>query len=744
MPIDPLTATAIAATGKWMWDSYGKQLVDELAKELANRREARDLRQQWQQATADYLEKLQDQIKFVGILGKTGGRKALDQIYTDVHLLDELSANRRYGLAGLEAEFVSRQPRRREDSKRLKGEAVVAREQRLFILGKPGAGKTTFLKQVAWRTIIRNRQDDQVKKLPIFVTLKELSDSGLALVPFIEAQFERAGFPNAAAFVKQFLKAGDAIVLLDGLDEVSQEEKQADLIKAINQFIFAFHRCQLLLTCRLAANSYDFKGFSYVEMADFSPEQQKTFIYRWFDKRQDKEACWQALQDSQNKTLQELARIPLLLSLLCVLFEARPDKDFPKERHQIYREATQALLGRWDEQDKLILQRDPIYDALSPEHKEALLADIAAQTFEKEEYFIPQQRLANLIEAYLRREQISQQPDGVFVLRAMEAQHGLLVERARNIHSFSHLTLQEYLTAHYIVANEARGSLLRLMTYVGDDRWREVFLLTAAMLNDASQFARLYLQALTDLVAADQTLTAMLEWGAAKSVNLPSRIRPPAARAFRLFLARSLARFHANNRNNALEFGHAFALILTLLLDQDFALTYSSIFARVFAIDSELTQPFDLSDNLDSSYLFEHAHSFLHAFDLDFPRALTLDVIITWGPVWGTEIPQTASGIIAQLRKLKQDVQRPLLNELTMLQVPRDDVPIGQLQAFNRSFEEIVKRHWELEQLWELSSTQTKLLTQYLQANWLLLDCLELAYVPERQAIVDQLLLPPG
>ena len=31
MPIDPLTATAIAATGKWMWDSFGKSFVDKAA-----------------------------------------------------------------------------------------------------------------------------------------------------------------------------------------------------------------------------------------------------------------------------------------------------------------------------------------------------------------------------------------------------------------------------------------------------------------------------------------------------------------------------------------------------------------------------------------------------------------------------------------------------------------------------------------------------------------------------------------
>jgi hypothetical protein len=680
MQIDLPTVADIVTIGNWLWHSYGKPAMSKMAKGVAGKRDERLRRKQWEQATAEYMEKLQDQIKFVGILGKTGGRKALDQIYTDVHLLDEVSANRRYGLAGLEAEFVSRQPRRQEDSKRLKGEVVVAREQRLFILGKPGAGKTTFLKQLAWRTIIRNRQDDQAKKLPIFVTLKELSDSGLALAPFIEAQFERAGFPDAGAFVEQLLKAGDAIVLLDGLDEVSQEEEQrADLIKAINQFIFAFHRCQLLLTCRLAASNYAFKDFTYVEMADFNPEQQKTFIYRWFDKREDKEACWQALQDSKNETLQELARIPLLLSLLCVLFEARPDKDFPKERHEIYREATQALLGRWDEQDKLILQRDPIYEALSRAHKEALLAEIADQTFAKKEYFIPQQRLADLIEAYLRREQISEQPDGVFVLRAMEAQHGLLVERTKHIHSFSHLTLQEYFTAHYIVENEARGSLPRLMAHVGDDRWREVFLLTAAMLNDATEFVQQYVVALSRLVMQDDTLVEVLHWGAARSIDLASGINPPSARAFNLFLARHIDRSISLlfNLDHALDFNIDIEIMLARQLDQNFNIDISFKFdlqdKSTLIVDRETMSQIVIAllgmsktsdDKLDIDHLRSQAQKLLYIFSHHAAIELALDVIISHDLTLARGLPNAVGEIIEQVKIWSRQLDLPLSETL--------------------------------------------------------------------------------
>jgi predicted NACHT family NTPase len=56
-----------------------------------------------------------------------------------------------------------------------------------------------------------------------------------------------------------------------------------------------------------------------------------------------------------------------------------------------------------------------------------------------------------LIEEYLQGVPGLEEPDGELVLGAMEGQHGIFVERARRIHSFSHLTLQEYFAALYIL-----------------------------------------------------------------------------------------------------------------------------------------------------------------------------------------------------------------------------------------------------------------------------------------------------
>jgi len=134
-----------------------------------------------------------------------------------------------------------------------------------------------------------------------------------------------------------------------------------------------------------------------------------------------------------------------------------------------------------------------IYEPLTLEHKKGLLAYIAFHTFEKGDYFLPEKRGIALVDDYIKANPELRGINGKKILQVLETYHGILVERARKIHSFSHLTLQEYFTARYIVDNEQEGTISQLMPYVIDERWREVVKLTAGMLNDATVFFEQYL-----------------------------------------------------------------------------------------------------------------------------------------------------------------------------------------------------------------------------------------------------------
>jgi predicted NACHT family NTPase len=93
---------------------------------------------------------------------------------------------------------------------------VAIEEKRFYLLGQPGSGKTTFLKYLTLQACA-----GKISKTPIFVSLKEWSDSKLTLLEFITEQFDICQFPDAESFISNLLKNGKAFLLFDGLDEVN-------------------------------------------------------------------------------------------------------------------------------------------------------------------------------------------------------------------------------------------------------------------------------------------------------------------------------------------------------------------------------------------------------------------------------------------------------------------------------------------------------------------------------------------
>jgi predicted NACHT family NTPase len=182
----------------------------------------------------------------------------------------------------------------------------------------------------------------------------------------------------------------------------------------------------------------------------------------------------------------ELASVPILLTLICLSFSATGK--FPRRRVQVYEEGIETLLTRWDASKNV--SRD--YFGLSVQQKRLLLFRIAFNTLIDKKLFFPQNELSDLITKFLHtipgyETKIIDSED---ILRAIEAHHGLLSERAHSIYSFSHLTFQEYFAAKEVVHDKEQTTLFGLLepNTVASDRWREVILMTALCYQTPSHF----------------------------------------------------------------------------------------------------------------------------------------------------------------------------------------------------------------------------------------------------------------
>jgi energy-coupling factor transporter ATP-binding protein EcfA2 len=725
--------------GAWAWDRYGESVTRKAAASV----KARWKKFRWKAAAEEYRAKIKRLYGTMQIMGMPEP-VPLEDIFTEAYLLDKPTAFGRFDIERLKqtsADPDSPPP----NAKRIGGLTLVSENKNLFILGKPGAGKSTFLKYIALQAAESIKPI--IDKIPVFISLKEWSDSGKDLMPFIAERFDICNFPDAEPFVEELLKSDSAVVLFDGLDEVNQESGERDKqTRVMNNFVEKYDRTQTLITCRIAASDYSFQPFTYVEIADFTEAQIRTFVGNWFrnqegEKDEDTSKRFQVeFKKTDNKGLQDLARTPLLLTLLCLTFDET--LTFPQRRAEIYQEALDALLKKWDASRRI--KRDEVYRKLSLGHKENMLARIAAETFEKNEYFIPQADLESYITNYVKNvppHDTDEAADGEVILKSIEAQHGIFVERARKIYSFSHLTFQEYFAARYIVENAGNGTLDNLIDeHCADQRWREVFLLTTSLLPDAKPFINAFRCRVDRWLREEKKLNGLLGWADRKSSSIG--VTPWLIRPNWLFVE-----FYWRPPSDILRFALTVACKPALDLAHNLGLARNSGFRLDPWIIPDHIFTHDFAFALVLACSLSHVEERTRDRDLDRALDFTLPLARERARVRARDIVNAHSRELALTRDLAHQLgSKQFAAELAALSIPTVEATPRGWKEFASNLRGLMAKHRDIGHEWDLTEAQEGRLADYLNATRLLQDCLELAFMPanEKEDILHSLYLPPA
>ncbi|MBW4535122.1 MAG: NACHT domain-containing NTPase [Pleurocapsa minor HA4230-MV1] len=635
----------------------------------------------------------------------------LEHIYIDVNLLQEIASQQWTDISNLQNPTVQEFDRfglGQISQAQTSGMSIVKAHSKLRLLGKPGCGKTTFLQHLA---IECNQGNFAADLVPIFIPLKDYADDSkktgtFSLLNYIRAELIADGITEQSTS-KTLLNKGRVLLLLDGLDEVAHQDNHP-VLKEIRQFSEKYAQNLLIVTCRTAAKTFNLKGFTDVEIAPFTQSQIVAFAQKWFavfTKKNDLDELDLAVQFiekldlPENMSFRRLVVTPLFLHLACWVFH-RQEK-FPNQKAEFYKQCLDLLLGKWDEIKGI--ERDEVYQGFLLPQKLKLMSQIAAATFERGDYFFEQKTVEQQIGDFISdlpnasTEPEELQLDSEVILKAIELQHGLLAERMRGIFSFSSLTFQEYFTARKIVASHNLQSLERalerLVSHITEPRWREIFLLTTAMLRSADSLVHLMKQEIDALVAQDPYLQKFLTWANQKSLLRPQPSLV-ATRAFYLGLTQTP------------HLAPHFALACTL--DQGIFL-------------DTLLDNLVLECAMDSSCDFVHAHSCADA--LSNALTIVLDV-----------------GLQQSLQQLKDRLPDPNRDRAAF----QSWYQVNYL-AWNEQLKTAIALHRNLESNWHFSPEQEEILQRYYDANKLLLDCLNSnceVTATVRQEIEAALLLP--
>jgi NACHT domain len=565
-------------------------------------------------ATRKYVESYHQRHGKIKVLGMREPLN-LENIYTAVQSIDRRDIWRYASLAEQEEAYRGTDNRNFQSDRCEKedGIKIANRHQYLMILGQPGAGKSTFLRWIGLQLVKGKKSQYQYPLIPVFIELKLFNSGEIDLIKTISEELKICGFPKPEESTQKLLNGGKLLILLDGLDEIPSEHLDKSM-QQIQNFVDKYSRNRFIASCRIAAHSNGFQQFTDVEIADFDDRQIQEFINNWFSREQDRQlgiadACWQSLSSPDYTATKELAHNPLLLTFLCLVFDDA--QVFPKNRADLYRDALDILLKKWAAEKKI--QRNPIYKDLTLTLEEMMLAKIAYEQFSQNRLFFDEATvIREICDCLSNNLNAPKHLDGKDVLLAIQVQQGILVERSRNILSFSHLTLQEYLTAKHIVDNNLIDELVR--RHLTNDRWREVFLLVAGLMRGgADPLLEKMVLATGKLIDTDK-LRALVNWADSSTQGVDSQVNHLARRHLALLIANANANAYANA--NAIVYANAYTN----------ANAYANAIAYAIAYDNAIAIANSIANSIANANAYANANANTHAYANGYAIAIAIAI----------------------------------------------------------------------------------------------------------------------
>ena len=238
---------------------------------------------------------------------------------------------------------------------------------RMLVYGRPGIGKTTFCKKAAYDWSKALREILMNFCILLLIKLRDVCDVGNIRDVLRASKLLASDGPISVDSLYDYIinNQDKVLLILDGYDEYSCAKEHSPILAIWNGE--QLRDCHVIVTTR-QLKCDELRGPSHVqlEIQGFkSWERKRTYARKFLASEQDRDEFMLYLEE---KDLGDMAEIPLLLLMLCILWKEKHHEGLPKLRAHIFTQFIQTMLDHKGE----IQQPMPFQKVTSTEAREDL------------------------------------------------------------------------------------------------------------------------------------------------------------------------------------------------------------------------------------------------------------------------------------------------------------------------------------------------------------------------------------
>ncbi|NEO09993.1 HEAT repeat domain-containing protein [Moorena sp. SIO3I8] len=370
----------------------------------------------------------------------------------------------------------SEQPQRdqnREETERLPVLAGLRKyaAEHVLLVGRPGSGKSTAL--------VRLLGDEGIQdKIPVLVELRYYQTSVLELVKhFLESHL---GQPLDSKEIEKLLFDRQFLLLIDGVNELPSEAARLDLTKFRQKYQ---KTTPMIFTTRDLGVGGDLGIEKKLEMQPLSAAQMSEFVRKHLP--QQGEQMLTQLGDR----LREFGQTPLLLMMLCALFQDKGD--IPSNLGLVFRSFTQFYSEKIKQDVNVSEESREFWPDLLQQLGFVMTTGNNPDQPEDISVAIPKTKAEEILTNYLLKKAVVN-PNVCAKTWLDDLLNHHLIQPSGELIEFRHQLIQEYYTAEYLWKQLPSLSDQELQqNYLNYLKWTEPLVLMLQLVDNESEAQRL-------------------------------------------------------------------------------------------------------------------------------------------------------------------------------------------------------------------------------------------------------------